>query len=364
MHVADLDTPAVVIHHGTVYANLQRMQALANAHGVALRPHIKTHKSVYWARQQIACGAIGITVAKLSEAEVMARHGIDNIFIAYPLIGPTKIARLQALLTSTTGYFRFNVDSEAAVDALVQAATGVSQILEFVIEVDTGMQRCGVTSPADAVRLARYAAQSGHLRLVGIMTHAGHAHNTVDQKVIRDISERETAIMMETAGALDTAGFPLSVISAGSSITSADALTVPGLTEIRPGTYIFNDLRTEELKRCTRSDIAASVIATVVSRPAPDRLVIDAGSKALTPTHSHVYGFGLLKDHPDGLIVRLSEEHGVCRVSPDNPLKVGDRVEILPVHICVVMNLCRETYLYSGEQVLQGIAVEAHLGNR
>ena len=364
MHIDELDTPAVVIDHAIAAANLQRMQSLADRHGVALRPHIKTHKSVYWARHQIALGAIGITVAKLSEAEVMARHGIHNIFVAYPLVGKTKITRLQALLATSAGYFRFTVDSETAIDALAEAVSVFDRTLDFMIEVDTGMNRCGVMSPESAVKLAQYSRQYSKLNLVGIMTHAGHAHNTTDEEVIRDISKRETSIMLETSEALKSAGFEISVISAGSTITSQDALLIPGLTEIRSGTYIFNDLRTEELHRCEMSDIAATVIATVVSRPAPDRLVLDAGSKTLTPTHDERFGYGLVPSYPDLHIVRLSEEHGICEVSKTNPLKVGDRIEIMPVHICVIMNMCRETYLRAGEQILYPIAVEAHLGNR
>jgi D-serine deaminase-like pyridoxal phosphate-dependent protein len=364
MQIADLDTPAMVIDQAIAMANLQRMQALADQHGVVLRPHIKTHKSVYWARQQIALGAVGISVAKLSEAEVMARHGIHNIFVAYPLVGKTKIIRLQALLATSAGYFRFNVDSETAIDALAEAVSVFDRTLDFIIEVDTGMHRCGVMSPERAVQLAQYSRQYPKLKLVGIMTHAGHAHNTTDEAAIRDISLRETSIMLETAEALKAADFEISVISAGSTITSQDALIHPGLTEIRSGTYIFNDLRTEELHRCEMSDIAARVIATVVSRPAPDRLVLDAGSKTLTQTRDERFGFGLVPAYPDLRIVSLSEEHGICNVSETNPLKVGDRVAILPVHVCVMMNMCRETYLHAGEQVLYPIAVDAHLGSR
>jgi D-serine deaminase-like pyridoxal phosphate-dependent protein len=364
MQIDELDTPAVVIDHAIATANLQRMQSLADQHGVVLRPHIKTHKSVYWAKQQLALGAVGISVAKLSEAEVMARHGIDNIFVAYPLVGKTKIARLQALLATSAAYFRCNVDSETAIDALAEAVSVLDRTLDFMIEVDTGMNRCGVMSPESAVKLAQYSCQYPKLNLIGIMTHAGHAHNTTDEDVIRDISKRETSIMLETAEALKAAGFAISVISAGSTITSQDALTNPGLTEIRSGTYIFNDLRTEELHRCGMSDIAATVIATVVSRPVPDRLVLDAGSKTLTQTRDERFGFGLVPSYPDLRIVSLSEEHGICKVSEANPLKVGDRIEIIPVHVCVIMNMCRETYLRTGEQVLHPIAVDAHLGNK
>ncbi|HTI13500.1 MAG TPA: alanine racemase [Dictyobacter sp.] len=364
MHIDELDTPAVVIDHTIATANLQRMQALANKYGVALRPHIKTHKSAYWARQQIALGAVGITVAKLSEAEILARHGIDNIYIAYPLIGKTKIARLQALLATTAGYFRFTVDSEAAIDALAEAVAHIERTLDFMIEVDTGMRRCGIMTPESAVQLAQYSRRYPKLQLIGIMTHAGHAHNTTDVAVIREISQKETNIMVETAAALKAADFNITVISAGSTITSQDALTVPGLTEIRAGTYIFNDLRTEELHRCEMSDIAATVVATVVSRPAPDRLILDAGSKTLTPTQDERYGFGLVAAYPDLHIARLSEEHGVCEVDPANPLKIGDRVEIMPVHVCVIMNMCRETYLHSEKEVLRPISVDAHLGNK
>ena len=196
------------------------------------------------------------------------------------------------------------------------------------------------------------------------MTHAGHAHNTTDSNVIRRISERETVLMVEMAQALSASDFAVSVISGGSTITSKDAISVAGLNEIRPGTYIFNDLRTEELHRCTQGEIAATVVATVVSRPSADRLVLDAGSKTLTPTYNERYGYGLVRHHPDIKIVFLSEEHGVCTVSPNNTLKVGDRVEILPIHICVIMNMTRSTFLRTGDEITDEISVEAHLASR
>jgi D-serine deaminase-like pyridoxal phosphate-dependent protein len=366
VRLEELDTPAVVIDEAVLADNLQRMQDLADARGVRLRPHIKTHKSVGIARRQLERGAVGITVATLSEAEIMATHGIDDIFLAYPIVGRPKVKRLAALLSATRGTlrWRFTVDSLTAGQWLEEAASLAGVSVDTVIEVDTGMRRCGVSGPEQAVSLARALTSLPHVHLVGVMTHAGHAHDILDPAVVEAVGLSETRQLVTIAEELRRDGHDISVVSAGSTLTAAAASSLPGLTEIRPGTYVFNDLRTQEIGSCRREHIAATVLATVVSRPEAERLVIDAGSKTLTPTSVPTFGFGRALDYSDLEVVRLSEEHGVCRVAADNPLRVGDRVRILPIHICVVMNMQREVYLVREGVVVDTVPVEACIASQ
>ncbi len=362
MHVDQLDTPAVLINRSVLQRNIARMQQLADTHGVQLRPHIKTHKSAVIAKLQIEAGATGITVATLSEAEIMAQHGISDIFVAYPIVGAVKAERLRGLLrTFPKVKWRFTIDSLTGAYWLSHAVPKNHQ-LDVVIEVDTGMERCGVSGLEQARLLANACDRFEALRLVGVMTHAGHAHD-VKPLEIENIAHAETIQLSHIADSLRGEGYAIQVVSAGSTLTSVGAVEKSGLTEIRPGTYVFNDLRTEELNVCDRGDIAGTILTTVVSRPTATRLIVDAGSKTLTPTSVPLFDFGRATQFSDLRVVRLSEEHGVCSVSPENPLRVGDRIELLPIHICVVINMQCEVYLVEGESVTP-VAIDAHLASR
>lgn len=338
-----LDTPALVIDEPRLRTNVASMAAAAREGGVALRPHAKTHKMLEVAALQLAAGAAGLTVAKLGEAEVFAGGGCDDLFIAYPLVGDTKLERLAALARRA----RVSVGLDSLEVARAISEAGGPEI-GVRIEVDTGMRRTGV-APAAVGPLAREIAALPGLRLEGVMTFEGHAYAAGD---LAEATRAAAAAMASAAASLGIAG---PVVSLGSTPTARLAAREPGVTEIRPGTYVFQDRTQIAHGAATEDDVAATVLATVVSRPAPDRAVVDAGTKALSSDRLNAPGapadFGALL----GLgwpLVRASEEHGVVAVPPGASLELGARVRIVPNHVCPVVNLFDEAFVVSGGDVV------------
>lgn len=346
-HIAELDTPAVLIDVSRVEANLRRVQDYADAHGLKLRPHIKTHKLPRFARRAIELGAIGITVQKLGEAEVMADAGITDIFLPYNIIGPAKLARLRALAQRVD--IKVTADSAQTVAGLSATFAGAAQPLVVLVECDTGMGRCGVQTPADAAALAQLIASSPGLVFGGIMTYpaAGQV-------------EANAAWLAAARAALDAVGLPPPVVSNGGTPDLWRAHEVTAATEHRPGTYIYMDRFQVSKGVGGLEDCALTVLATVVSRPTPDRAIIDAGSKALTSDLLGMTGFGLVEQYPKAVIVGLSEEHGTidlsaCAARPE----IGDKLRIIPNHACVVSNLFDTVTLIEGDRVLETVPVGA-----
>jgi D-serine deaminase-like pyridoxal phosphate-dependent protein len=343
--LAELDTPSLVVDEDLLRRNIAEMAAFATSVGVALRPHIKTHKTPQIARLQIGAGAIGITCAKLGEAEVMiAQGGVDDVLLAYPVVGDLKIRRLLDLMNRAR--MIVSLDSHDAAAALSHAMVGAGRTLEIYVEVNTGQNRAGVRAGEEAVALALDLARLKGLRLIGIMTHEGHSH-TVSPAEIEATATAAGRAMVETAEAIREHGIELPVVSVGSTPAATFTPTVPGITEMRPGTYVFNDVNTMHWGRIGPGDCALRILATVISRPAPDRAVLDAGSKTLSleraPNHP---GHGYIVDHPRATIIRLSEEHGVVELPVDEPgFQVGDRVSIIPNHVCPTVNLQDRLFL-------------------
>jgi len=350
-----LDTPAVLVDLDVVDANIARMAAFARRGGFALRPHIKTHKSVAMAERQTEAGAVGICCATASEAEVMIAGGVSDVLLAYPLVGPRKLERVARLLGSSS--LTLISDSKAVTATYRQLAQSIGRSIRVMIEIDTGMHRVGI-DPRSAVAMAADIAGGNDLAFAGIMTHAGHSHDAKDQLGIEAVARQEAAVMGAVREDLERAGFEVPVVSAGSTITAPYLHAGDGITEIRPGTYIYNDLRTMAAYACTADAIAAFVVATVISLDA-DRVTVDAGSKTLTTSRDGVYGFGHLRDRPESRFTRLSEEHGVLAMpGAQSHLAVGDRVQILPIHVCAWMDLQPEIYGVRNGQVVERIAVE------
>lgn len=350
MKIADLDTPAIIVDKAVAERNLKRAQDYADAHGVPLRPHIKTHKMPMWAKRQIELGAVGITCQKVGEAEVMADAGIADIFLPYNIIGPAKLDRLAALHGRVT--LSVTADSGATVDGYAARFTDADHPLPVLVEIDTGGGRCGVGSVDELVMLAKRIDAAPGLRFEGVMTFPPRAK----------MAEVD-AQLAEAKAALTAAGLPPRRISNGGSPDLDHAHEVSNATEHRPGTYIYHDRMQVGAGRGTLDDCALWVLATVVSRPAPDRAVLDSGSKALAmdPTGSPAHpGHGHLVEYPDAVITALSEEHGVvdlsgCAKKPE----VGERVRVVPNHVCVVSNLFDEVNLISGDEVLETVPVAA-----
>jgi D-serine deaminase-like pyridoxal phosphate-dependent protein len=345
----DLPTPAVLVDMDVLERNIARQQARAREAGVRLRPHAKTHKCSEIARMQLAAGAAGISLAKTSEAEVFAEAGFEDIFIAYPVVGLGKAGRLAALPESLR--LAVGCDSEDGARELSAAFRQAGRTLDILIKVDVGYHRVGVP-PEKAVALARVVADLPSLSLRGIFTHAGQVYAAETPEEAARIGRQEGENLVETAERLRGAGIPVQEVSVGSTPTARHAMRVPGVTECRPGNYVFHDGSQVALGTCAREDCAMTVLATVVSVPARDRAVVDAGSKTLSQD--------TLRPRPDGhgqilgsrtRLVSLSEEHGVARIEDGDSFRVGQRVRILPNHACVVSNLHDRLYGVRGGRV-------------
>jgi D-serine deaminase-like pyridoxal phosphate-dependent protein len=335
---SQLDTPRLVLDLPRLDRNIERMARLAHAAGVALRPHAKTHKLLPVAERQIAAGCHGLTVAKLGEAELFAAHGMRDLFIAYPVWGTRKWERLCALAADAD--IRVGADSFEVFEGISSAASACGLSIPVRIEVDTGFGRCGVQSTAEARALARRLAALTGVRLVGLMSFAGHLYATSPARR-REAALGDSAHLVEVAEALRADGFDISEVSVGSTPSAAHVCDMAGVTELRPGTYVFSDRDQVALGWGTLDDCALTVLATVVSRPTPTRAVVDAGTKTLSSdTASTVRGWGELRGHPDWRLATLSEEHGTLEVpaGSEGP-SIGTPVEIIPNHACGALNL-------------------------
>jgi D-serine deaminase-like pyridoxal phosphate-dependent protein len=350
-----LDTPAMLVDLDIAEANIASMAAFARRSGLRLRPHLKTHKSLAMARRQLAAGAVGLCAATVGEAAAFAGGGVTDLTLAYPVVGARKLERLAAVCRAAD--LTLVADSAAVADGYQEVARQAGRTLRVLIEVDTGMGRVGAT-PDAAPGLARHLSGCHGLEFHGILTHAGHAHDAEGQLGVERVAREEAAIMGAVRAELERAGHEVAVVSAGSSLTARYLSAADGITEIRPGTYVYNDLRTLACWSCTYEEIAATMLATVISVDGT-RVVVDAGSKTLTTSTDPVYGQGHLLSRPDGAFTRLSEEHGVLSVEGAPRLSVGDRVRILPIHACVWSDLQPEVYGIRDGHVVERIRVDA-----
>lgn len=339
------DTPEVVVDIGVVRANVARAAAIAGEAGVTLRPHAKTHKLPQVARMQLEAGAVGIQVAKLGEAEVMVDAGIEDVLVGYPIVGERKLARLVSL--AQRARISVSLDSLEVAEGIARAASDAGVEVRLLVEIDTGLARLGVQPGKQAADLAERLATLPGVRFGGVFTHEGHVYTAG-----RDTAEKERltqeacARTVETAEEIRARGIDVETVSVGSAGTFRFAVRCPGVTEVRPGTYVFNDRSQLAQGAATDADLAAFVVATVVGRPVPERIVIDAGSKVLTSDRMLIadapLSFGRVIGHDDWDFVRLSEEHGVLAVPPSAEVSVGDRLLVVPNHICPVINLASE----------------------
>jgi D-serine deaminase-like pyridoxal phosphate-dependent protein len=362
-HESIFDTPALVIDEAKMQHNIDEMAEAARARGVALRPHVKTHKIPAIARRQVAAGAVGITVAKVSEAEIMAEGGIGDIFIAYPLVTETKIRR--AIRLSGRSRLIAGVDSLEGARLMSAVAGSEGTVLEVRLEVDSGLRRTGVPR-GEAVALAEEISTLQNLDLTGIYTYRGAVLE--DGSPARDLAEAgrlEGEFMVAVAEELRSSGVPMQDVSLGSTPTAEHAATVEGVTEIRPGTYVFYDRMQAQMGVCSIEECALRVMATVVSRPTPGLAVIDGGSKTFaTDVQPNVApldlaGFGLVVGHPEAVLDRVTEEHGMLSLDEGSGLDVGDTVEIIPNHVCSTVNLHEEVYLRSRDEDVETLRVAA-----
>lgn len=342
MKVAALDTPALLVDLPRMERNIRTMAEFARDARVKLRPHVKTHKIPALAHLQVGAGASGVTVAKLGEAEVMADAGITDILVCYPILGMEKLERLAHLARRIQ--ISVAIDSIEAARQLSETAKTHRTRYQIFLEVDSGLNRCGLPPGDPVVDLARQILRLDGVEIVGVCTHAGHAIRATTPAERDAIARHEGDCVVFTRDRLLAAGIPIREVSVGSSATVRVSGRVPGVTEIRPGTYIFNDYMQTTAGACTEQDCALTVLSSVVSRPSRERAILDAGSKCLSSDFHHLTermtGYGYLKGSRGTTVARLSEEHGVVELTDhDPPLAIGDRVEIIPNHACAALNL-------------------------
>jgi D-serine deaminase-like pyridoxal phosphate-dependent protein len=330
-----LDTPCLVVDLGVAEANARRMAEGAASRGVALRPHVKTHKSVALARMQLDAGAVGITVGTLGEAEVMVDGGISEVFVGYPLwaAGPKaeRLRRLHERCSLTVG-----VDSAGAAELLAGAVHGSSAgPLRVLVEMDSGARRSGVAGPAEAAAVARAAHDLG-LEVIGVFTHGGHGYRAPGAGP--SAAADEVAILGAAADALSHEGFNVERISAGSTPTGVHA-AAGQVTEIRPGTYLLGDRQQHALGAIPADGIALVVAATVVSTAVAGQVVLDAGAKTLTKDRAaFLEGFGVMPAYPDAVIERLFDYHAAVAIPPGlRAPRLGEVVAVVPNHVCPVV---------------------------
>ncbi len=359
---ADLETPAVLVDRDILQANIDRMQALADGAALVLRPHVKTHKSVAIARSQLAAGARGLTASKVEEALVFIEAGLPSVTLAYPLVSAAKIDRLLGAARRRGCDLRLIVDSLAGVELLAARAAEQGAHPGVFIKIDVGLQRCG-REPGDRLVpiLAQALTKATGLNFRGLLSHAGQAYSAADGGAAARMAEEERLSMTALADRLRRAGCRVPEVSVGSTPTVLAARRFDGLTEIRPGNYVFMDQTPLRLGLIPPSHLALSVLSTVVSANAR-HAIVDAGSKTLSSDRGahgadglSGYGRAFALTEAAGreaplTVAKLSEEHGFV-VLGGARLQPGDRLQIFPNHACPVVNLARQFYVRSAAAI-------------
>jgi D-serine deaminase-like pyridoxal phosphate-dependent protein len=336
------ETPIPLVDLDRLERNLDRMAAYASQHQLALRPHTKTHKSARIGAEQLRRGAVGLTCATLLETEVMSEV-TDDLLLAYTPVGSSKLQRLLSLPEETQ--ITVALDSAEVAEPLADAAAKRGRSVGVLVEVDLGMHRVGVSSVEDTVTLAGLIAARSPLVYRGIAFYPGHIRQPVGSQA--EELARLDAGVRAVVQALDRAGLRPPIVSGGSTPTVWRTHEIEGITEIRPGTYVYNDRTTAQFGACDWTDCALTILATVVSTAVPGQAVIDAGSKALgrEPSEGQGEGFAALLDRPEVVLRRLSEEHGILDLrDTDWRPAVGDRVRVVPNHVCVAVHLHEMVY--------------------
>jgi D-serine deaminase-like pyridoxal phosphate-dependent protein len=331
--------------------NLNRMAKSCRDQGVGLRPHTKTHKTPEVARLQMERGAVGLTVAKTGEAEVMAAAGLDEILVAYPIYGREKLLRLSHLAREHK--ILVSLDDGATAGELSAAAQAHGATVGVLVEFDVGYRRCGLAPGPALVELAREIEKLPGLKFRGLMTYFGNVWGTAEER--RSEASQVAHRVAQALEAFAEARMDVEIVSGGSTPSAEFAHLIKGLTEIRPGTYVYNDLNTFHQGACRLEDCAARVVSTVVSTAVPGRAILDAGSKTFSSDTLRAgpqSGYGWVVEAPDAPLIKLNEEHGHLDVTRSgHRFQVGDVVTIIPNHVCTCVNMHDEVFLLRDGQV-------------
>jgi len=360
--VETVATPALVIDADRARRNIERLSSYAASHGIAVRPHCKTHKSVEVARLQLAAGAGGLTVAKIGEAEALAAAfdgAAPDILVAYPVVDGARAQRLADLARASV--VRVAVDTPAAIEAVSAAARSAGGTIGVLVDLDVGMGRTGVATAAALAALAQAVTLTPSLRLDGIFCYPGHVWAQPPEQAAA--LGAVAAKLEEAIDLFDRHGLCRDVVSGGSTPTAFQSHLVPQVTEIRPGTSVFNDMNTVHGGFCTLADCAAAIVCTVVSDAVAGQVVLDGGTKTFTSDRcgpAPDSGHGLIVEYPDAMITKLTEEHGQVDVSRcGRQPRVGERVTVIPNHICPCVNLQDAVWWREADGRLRPLAVDA-----
>ncbi|MBB5057905.1 D-serine deaminase-like pyridoxal phosphate-dependent protein [Granulicella aggregans] len=351
MHISELDTPAVLVDLDVMERNLASMAEYSARTGMKLRPHVKTHKIPELALQQVSMGAVGITAAKPSEAQVMAAGGLKDIFIAYPIVSKQKADALLAL--KDLAKLSVSVDSFDSAECLASASTAIGYDLPILVEIDVGFGRCGVATPELAVDLARKIEKLNGAHFGGLMFYPGHMMVPLEEQNL--LLPKVNAAVEAAYAALVKAGLDVPVVSGGSTPMAPRSTEFSHLTEIRPGMYPLNDRNLVAGGFATLENCALTVMTTVVSTAVNDRVILDGGSKTFSSdrllTGDHL-GHGVILADADAVLYGLSEEHGHIDVTNSSrAYKLGERLRVVPNHVCATINMHDTIYGIRGEQV-------------
>ena len=362
MKIFELDTPSLLIDQQRLTKNLEQMQRYADENGAALRPHTKTHKCPELAKMQLQAGACGIAVAKAGEAEVMAENGISDIFIANEIVGAQKLRRIAGLAKRGVK-ISFGVDTPCQVTDAEQAFAEEHVSVPVLIEIEIGENRSGIIEEADFLALLDTIKRCSHVHFGGIFSHDGNTYGAADREVLERLSEDAQKRTLHFADLAAEHGMPCKTVSYGATPTFMNHVKIlPGITELRPGTYALMDASQGHaigtLEKC-----AATVLASVISKPTDTRTILDVGAKGLT-MQSRTEGIcatpgkGTIYGREDVHIEKVFDEHAILNDKAfHDAVQVGDKVRIIPVHICPVCNLYETAYLISGDEVIRALPI-------
>jgi len=371
MEITSIETPALLVEEPVLRRNIDNMQKFANDQGFLLYPHFKTHKSIKVAEMQMMAGAKGFTVSGLSEAELLIDNGYKNIIVAYPVTG-VKIDRLYQLHKKSDGRISCIVDDIGVARSISNKFEEENEVLDIFIKVNVGLNRCGVMPFSHGARLlATEVKESPGLVLKGLLSHAGHSYHATSLQQIQGIAAQEQNSLTTLADEFEDVTGKLDWLSVGATPTAKFYEPVLYTIIFRPGNYVFCDMIQVSLGSAELKDCALSVLSSVISKPAKDRLIVDAGSKSLslaTPASDteKIKGYGGImktlyrKQLNEALVIEsLSEEHGIIKVKTSTKLRIGDKIRIIPNHACTATNLHNKYYFTHGEHLLSKVSIDA-----
>ena len=363
MNYKDIDTPALLIDETVLEKNLKYMSEYSKAQNVQLRPHTKTHKMPHLALKQMESGAAGITVAKVGEAEIMAVYGLKDIFIANQIVGKQKLERIRKLADQIN--ISFGVDSVYHIEEIDEVFEGAEKKAQVMIEIEVGEERSGIIEELDYKLLLNSIRASKNVELKGIFSHDGHTYKAVDKDDCYDLFMTATTRTLHFANVARDMDFEVSKVSIGSTPPFMFGFDIPeGVTEIRPGTYILMDgSQSNAIDSYAHS--AASVLTTIISKPTDERVISDVGAKGLTAQSrskglTATEGFGKIKEFEDVHVHGVFDEHAIIYNRTFNEqVSIGDKIRIIPNHICPVSNLYHKAYLINNDEVVKEIDIAA-----